>query len=451
MERSADSQPRVHPPDGGKAAWIFLASVSVMLQLTWGFTISFGAFREYYFNQSMFSRNQTIAVIGVVSTGVIQVMCPFLVHFLSGRAQLRKPLLYTGTAIVVAASIGAGFAHTPTQLIMTQGVLYGVGSGLIFAPNMSLIDEWFVKRRSLAYGIYFACSSISAAIIPPVLRIFLGRYSAKATLVGWGIFVGVVLSIALLGVRPRLPPSSKMTAAGTREMNEKFNPLSGQVSYGFLRTPLFWLVIVSNVLQALSQYLPSVYIPSFATEVTGTSPEKAAVLLTIYNVASAVCQPFIGIVADKQGVLYPLLVTTLIPAIAVLAVWGFATSYGLLALVCILFGGLSGGYVVLRNRFATAIVGNSEHPNEELIVSGLIMFIRGIATIASGFIGAAVASAGEDMGLDKGSYGAGKWLPLLLTVGILAGASSIGGLGFIGKSRHSGVYRPEASTSEDTA
>ncbi|KAB8077201.1 hypothetical protein BDV29DRAFT_153919 [Aspergillus leporis] len=66
------------------------------------------------------------------------------------------------------------------------------------------------------------------------------------------------------------------------------------------------------------------------------------------------------------------------PAITVLCVWGFATNYGLIALVCILFGGFSGGYVVLRNLFATAIVGNGDLPNEELIVSGLTMLIRDV-------------------------------------------------------------------------
>jgi MFS family permease len=177
-------------------------------------------------------------------------MCPFLVHFLSGRAQLGRVLLYVGMAIVVAASIGAGFSHSHTQLILTQGVLYGFGSGLIFAPNMSLIDEWFIRRRSFAYGIYFASSSISAAVIPPVLRALLQRYSTKATLVGWGVFVGIALNITLILVKPRLP---------TAETAEK---VSGNISYGFLRSPLFWLIMFSDVLQAFSQYLPSVYIPS---------------------------------------------------------------------------------------------------------------------------------------------------------------------------------------------
>lgn len=179
---------------------------------------------------------------------------------------------------------------------MTQGILYGLGSGLVFAPNMSLIDEWFINRRSLAYGIYFACSSISAAVIPVVMRSLLARYSAKATLIGWGIFVAVVLSIALTGVRPRLPESST-------EVDEKVNPLSGDFSYEFLRKPLFWLIILSNVLQALSQYLPSVYIPSYATAVTGASAESASALLAIYNIASAIFQPLIGLLAY----VYPLI------------------------------------------------------------------------------------------------------------------------------------------------
>ena len=221
-------------------------------------------------------------------------MCPFLVHLLSGRARLRRILLYVGVATVVAASIGAGFSKTPAQLIVTQGIIYGLGSGLVFAPNMSLVDEWFIERRSLAYGIYFASSSISAAIIPPIMRILLDRYSAKATLIGWGVFAAVVLGIALFGVRPRLPSSS--SASGSHE-DDKVNPLSGNLSYSFMRKPLFWLVLVSNVMQALSQYLPSVYIPSYATEVANAPPAQAAVLLTVYNISSALLQPCIGVFA----------------------------------------------------------------------------------------------------------------------------------------------------------
>jgi len=85
------------------------------------------------------------------------------------------------------------------------------------------------------------------------------------------------------------------------------------------------------------------------------------------------------------------------------------------------------------------VVGDGDHPHQELIVSGLVMFVRGIATIGSGFIGAAVATAGESRGLQKSEYGAGKYLPLILAVGTFAGASSIGALGFLRKAKHVGI------------
>jgi hypothetical protein len=39
------------------------------------------------------------------------------------------------------------------QVIMTQGLLYGVSSGILFAPCISYVDEWFLKRRGLANGV----------------------------------------------------------------------------------------------------------------------------------------------------------------------------------------------------------------------------------------------------------------------------------------------------------
>lgn len=39
------------------------------------------------------------------------------------------------------------------QVIMTQGLMYGLSSGLLFAPCLTFVDEWFLKRRGLANGI----------------------------------------------------------------------------------------------------------------------------------------------------------------------------------------------------------------------------------------------------------------------------------------------------------
>ncbi|KAE8343795.1 hypothetical protein BDV24DRAFT_128271 [Aspergillus arachidicola] len=45
---SSDQSTTSHRPDGGRSAWIFLASVSVMLQLTWGMRNSDRIWTEIY-------------------------------------------------------------------------------------------------------------------------------------------------------------------------------------------------------------------------------------------------------------------------------------------------------------------------------------------------------------------------------------------------------------------
>lgn len=53
----------------------------------------------------------------LITQGLIQVLSPFLVHYLSGRPQNRKLLMWIGMGTCVAASVGAGFATTVSGAI----------------------------------------------------------------------------------------------------------------------------------------------------------------------------------------------------------------------------------------------------------------------------------------------------------------------------------------------
>jgi hypothetical protein len=45
------------------------------------------------------------------------------------------------------------FATQLWHLIVTQGLLYGLGFLCIYYPMLSMLNEWFHKRRGTAYGI----------------------------------------------------------------------------------------------------------------------------------------------------------------------------------------------------------------------------------------------------------------------------------------------------------
>ncbi|MFF5625138.1 MFS transporter [Microbacterium sp. NPDC012755] len=87
----------------------------------------------------------------------------------------------TVTALLV---IGAGsalsvFVATPAQLILTWGVLIGLGTGsmaLVFAATIT--DTWFATRRGLVSGVLTAGSATGQLIFLPVI-------AATAEGVGW--------------------------------------------------------------------------------------------------------------------------------------------------------------------------------------------------------------------------------------------------------------------------
>jgi len=148
------------------------------------------------------------------------------------------------------------------------------------------------------------------------------------------------------------------------------------------------------------------------------------------------------------GALLPLLLSTLVSTFAVLVLWGLGQSYWTMVLMAILFGAFSFSFVVLRSHMAAAVVGDLEHPNEELVVSGALLSIRGIACVGSGYIGAAVKAAGEKQGIRPG-YGAGAWRSLIITLGVMMFGATVGALGFLDRKKRRILLDKKRANVED--
>lgn len=52
------------------------------------------------------------------------------------------------------------------QLMLSQGVLFGIGSALIFHPTIAVPGQWFSRRRALAMAIVGASSGLGGTIWP---------------------------------------------------------------------------------------------------------------------------------------------------------------------------------------------------------------------------------------------------------------------------------------------
>jgi hypothetical protein len=169
------------PVDGGKDAWLFLFSAFILEVLVWGthfppfppnhphsrdlhipgFPFAYGIFQEYYTSHPPFAGSRNIAIIGTCAMGLMYLSAPLVFGLLAWYPNSRRPCIMIGL-LTMCLSLGlSSLSRTVPHLIVTQGVFYAVGGAMCYSPAISFMDEWFVKRKGLAFGIMWVCCSPS--------------------------------------------------------------------------------------------------------------------------------------------------------------------------------------------------------------------------------------------------------------------------------------------------
>jgi hypothetical protein len=149
------------PPDGGFNAWVQVAMGWLIIFVTWGYVNSFGSFQAYY-TEILPEDPSTISWIGS-----IQVFLTFFIGAFSGRlldAGLFVPTLFVGGVLQLLGIFMMSLSTKWYQLLLSQGVLTGIGGGIFFCPSMGLIATYFSDHRALAVGIVTTGNSVGMCL-----------------------------------------------------------------------------------------------------------------------------------------------------------------------------------------------------------------------------------------------------------------------------------------------
>ncbi|KAF9305477.1 hypothetical protein BGZ74_010143, partial [Mortierella antarctica] len=115
----------------------------------------------------------SIALIGTIGTSTT-----YLVGFLSGVLSDRWGYRITscaGTALMTLALILASFSKKLWQLYFSQGLLFGIGSSLVYFAAVSAPSHWFGKRRGLAMGLAASGSGLGGFFLAPLTQYLIDR------------------------------------------------------------------------------------------------------------------------------------------------------------------------------------------------------------------------------------------------------------------------------------
>ncbi|EPE24735.1 MFS general substrate transporter [Glarea lozoyensis ATCC 20868] len=396
--------PSLPPTDHGKAAYLVLLGCTVLQAPIWAYSLSFGVFQAYYTTQHPLTGSpSTLATIGTTLNGVIYLSMPLTFTLLTRYPLLRRYCAPLGLLLTIISLLLSSYATSIWHLILTQGVLNALGSGLLFAPTSLYLSEWFVHRKGMAYGVIWAGKSAAGVAFPFLTTYFLNTYGAPKTLRIWCI-ASTILTLPLLFVlKPRLPlPTSRSP-----------RPLS----FAFLKNPTFWTLQIGNVIQSFGYLLPSAYLPSYAHDL-GLPNLTGAILVALFSLASTPGGIVHGILCDRSSPTLIILLSSLGSALAVFVFWGLATEspLPLLVVFALVYGFFAGGFSSTYPGVEKELKSQDEELDTGLVM-GCLLGGRGVGYVVSGPV------SGGLLGVWKagGSWGGGnEYGGVVLVTGITA-------------------------------
>ncbi|KAJ2461007.1 hypothetical protein GGF42_000475 [Coemansia sp. RSA 2424] len=252
-----------------------------------------------------------------------------------------RKLCFVGTMIMALGQLLASFCKEPWQLCLTEGVIFGLGIGLVFSPTSTAPARWFTKHRGLATGAAVAGVGVGGLIIAPLTEFLVRQTGVEWSLRISAIYIMVLGTIACYFVQ--VPFQDK-----TRTLRNFDWQAFGDMRFATNAGIVFFV--------AAGYMAPYAFLPEFWTS-KGISPQTASVLIAIANVASSVSRLVTGFTADYIGVLNSLVLSLLVVAASCLALWPFATSVGMGVFMSISYGFFTGSYWALAPLVAAKLLG----------------------------------------------------------------------------------------------
>ncbi|XP_043278696.1 monocarboxylate transporter 3 isoform X2 [Venturia canescens] len=184
------------PPDGGYG-WVVVFASFMCNMIVDGIAYTFGVFLgEFviYFDEGP----GKIAWVGSLLSGMYLSAGP-VVSALTNKYGCRAVCM-AGSFIGAGAFVLSTFSTSVNMLMITYGVIGGIGFGLIYLPAVVCVGYYFETKRSLATGIAVCGSGFGTFAFAPLATMLLETYSWKGANL---ILAGLILNCAVFGAMMR--------------------------------------------------------------------------------------------------------------------------------------------------------------------------------------------------------------------------------------------------------
>lgn len=252
-----------------------------------------------------------------------------------------------GSVLTFVALMSASYATRMWQLLLSQGVCFGWGMGLLYIPASTILPQWFTTKRSLAVGLSSAGAGLGGLLYNLAAASMISRFG-----LGWTYRI-----LAFCTLAANLSSSLLM-----KDRNHVVRPIENAFVWRECGNVEVILTILWGGFAEIG-YVTLLYsLPSYALSVRLTQ-KQGSVVGAMLNLGLGLGRPCVGHMSDRFGRINVSTSVTLVCALLCFVVWIPATSYGALLTFALTSGVCCGIFWCTVSPVLTEVVGLQRLPS----------------------------------------------------------------------------------------
>ncbi|KAF2866964.1 major facilitator superfamily domain-containing protein [Massariosphaeria phaeospora] len=325
-------------PDGGYG-WTIVFCCSVMAFWQNGIINCWGVLQAALLDSTLKSvPTSTVSFIGSLhlAGGVFySLLVVRLMRWVGSRTTSLIGMLLMGMSL-----IGSSFCTSDVAgLFGTAGLLAGVGMAMIYTVSNTLPVQYFSGHLGLANGLVKLGGGVGATVMALALEALYRRVG-----IAWTFRIQGLLTIGT-GL-----PAAYMLKDRVPLRDVPFADLS------MFRSLPFVAVVLAAAIGTFALFVPPYFLPLFAQSI-GLSPSTGAALVAAFNACNAVGRFVAGPLCDKIGPMNMFLITMVLNAVSMLAIWPVSSTLGPLVAFAVLNGVANGSFFTTMPTVAAGMFG----------------------------------------------------------------------------------------------
>lgn len=282
-----------------KKRWVILAAaclINLCLGSIYAWSVFASSMAEYF--SELLGRGVTSGDLAIVYTianavGPITMISGGVVNDKLGP----KKVIALGGIMFGGGMILSGFATSISFLIVSYGLIAGLGLGMAYGATISTSVKYFPDKRGLIGGITTAVYGMSSVILPPVVTVIVNRWDATLAfkVIGIVFLVIILLSTYFLEQCPQgyVPAGYKPPVAqkGTADLDWK----------AMIKTPIFYVMLLLLTSGAFSGMMVISQASAMAQGMIGMTAIAASAAVSILALFNALGRIVAGYISDKIG------------------------------------------------------------------------------------------------------------------------------------------------------